>query len=201
MSTTPSGAGARLRPRLPPATTGSRAARRGAAAFALFQASIRRALGLRRSWRQKVAPFVLLAIARPGDRQRRRRLRHPRPGGDRDRVHHLPRLRRRVDRAAAVRRARRARHRVSRPPPARAAPDLRPPADRSRLRVRQARRDLRDALRLLVHPPGRAVRRPDARQRRRARLRGGHAEVLWQVPVSVALLASTTPSSAWPSPR
>ena len=36
--------------------------RRGAAMFALYKASIRRALGLRRSWRQKVAPFVLLAV-------------------------------------------------------------------------------------------------------------------------------------------
>jgi ABC-2 type transport system permease protein len=35
---------------------------RGAATYALFKASIRRALGLRRSWRQKVAPFVLLGI-------------------------------------------------------------------------------------------------------------------------------------------
>jgi len=36
--------------------------RRGAATFALYKASIRRALGLRRAWRQKVAPFVLLAF-------------------------------------------------------------------------------------------------------------------------------------------
>ena len=36
--------------------------RRGAALVALYKASIRRALGLRRSWRQKVAPFVLLAV-------------------------------------------------------------------------------------------------------------------------------------------
>lgn len=36
---------------------------RTAARRALFRASIRRALGLRRSWRQKVAPFVLLGIA------------------------------------------------------------------------------------------------------------------------------------------
>ena len=36
--------------------------RRGAATFALYKATIRRALGLRRSWRQKVAPFVLLGI-------------------------------------------------------------------------------------------------------------------------------------------
>ncbi len=36
---------------------------RGAARAALFRASLRRALGLRRSWRQKVAPFTLLGIA------------------------------------------------------------------------------------------------------------------------------------------
>jgi ABC-2 type transport system permease protein len=36
--------------------------RRRAAVIALYKASIRRALGLRRSWRQKVAPFVLLAV-------------------------------------------------------------------------------------------------------------------------------------------
>jgi ABC-2 type transport system permease protein len=35
---------------------------RGAATFALYKASIRRALGLRRTWRQKFAPFVLLGI-------------------------------------------------------------------------------------------------------------------------------------------
>ncbi|MGD9791905.1 MAG: hypothetical protein AB7V43_00350, partial [Acidimicrobiia bacterium] len=36
--------------------------RRGAATVALYKASIRRALGLRRTWRQKFAPFVLLAV-------------------------------------------------------------------------------------------------------------------------------------------
>jgi len=36
--------------------------RRAAATFALYQASMRRALGIRRSWRQKVAPFLLLGI-------------------------------------------------------------------------------------------------------------------------------------------
>jgi ABC-2 type transport system permease protein len=36
---------------------------RSAARGALFRASLRRALGIRRSWRQKVAPFTLLAIA------------------------------------------------------------------------------------------------------------------------------------------
>jgi ABC-2 type transport system permease protein len=35
---------------------------RGAATYALFKASIRRALGFRRSWRQKFAPFVLLGV-------------------------------------------------------------------------------------------------------------------------------------------
>ncbi|HUI48986.1 MAG TPA: hypothetical protein VL119_09840 [Acidimicrobiia bacterium] len=39
-----------------------RRGRRGAATFALYKASIRRALGIRRSWRQKVAPFLLLGI-------------------------------------------------------------------------------------------------------------------------------------------
>ncbi len=36
--------------------------RRGAATYALYKASMRRALGLRRTWRQKVAPFVLLGV-------------------------------------------------------------------------------------------------------------------------------------------
>jgi ABC-2 type transport system permease protein len=35
---------------------------RGAATLALYRASMRRALGLRRSWRQKFAPFVLLGV-------------------------------------------------------------------------------------------------------------------------------------------
>ena len=36
--------------------------RRGAATLALYKASMRRALGLRRPWRQKVAPFLLLGV-------------------------------------------------------------------------------------------------------------------------------------------
>ncbi|MDF2732259.1 MAG: hypothetical protein K0S92_890 [Desertimonas sp.] len=36
--------------------------RRGAATYALFKASVRRSLGIRRSWRQKVAPFILLGV-------------------------------------------------------------------------------------------------------------------------------------------
>jgi ABC-2 type transport system permease protein len=39
-----------------------RRGQRGAATAALYKASMRRALGIRRSWRQKVAPFVLLGI-------------------------------------------------------------------------------------------------------------------------------------------
>jgi ABC-2 type transport system permease protein len=35
---------------------------RGAATLALYKASMRRALGIRRSWRQKFAPFVLLGV-------------------------------------------------------------------------------------------------------------------------------------------
>lgn len=35
---------------------------RGAATLALYKASMRRALGIRRAWRQKFAPFVLLGI-------------------------------------------------------------------------------------------------------------------------------------------
>ena len=33
-----------------------------ASTFALYKASMRRALGIRRSWRQKVAPFTLLGV-------------------------------------------------------------------------------------------------------------------------------------------
>lgn len=40
---------------------GPRGGRR-AATFGLYKATLRRALGIRRSWRQKVAPFVLLAV-------------------------------------------------------------------------------------------------------------------------------------------
>ena len=39
-----------------------RRGQRGAATLALVKASIRRALGIRRTWRQKVAPFLLLGV-------------------------------------------------------------------------------------------------------------------------------------------
>ena len=146
--------------------------RRGAATFALYKASMRRALGIRRSWRQKVAPFTLLGIVTIpaivnvgiGYVTRDRFLSRT------DRDHHLPRLRRRVGRAVAVRRAGRARRHVPGSPPTRAAADVRPADHRRRLRRRQARRDRDDPLRVLVPAPGRAVRRQHARERQRARL-------------------------------
>ena len=113
---------------------------------------MRRALGLRRSWRQKVAPFVLLgivtipAIVNVGIGYVTRDQLVPGPHRD----HHLPRLRRRVVGAAAVRRARRSRRHVPRPAPARPAADVRPPADRRRLRGGQGRRDRHDPVRVLV---------------------------------------------------
>ena len=60
MSTAPAGTGAVYDRGYRP-YEGPRGGRR-AATLALYRASIRRALGLRRSWRQKVAPFVLLGI-------------------------------------------------------------------------------------------------------------------------------------------
>lgn len=60
MSSTAAGAGAVYDRGYRP-YEGPRGGRR-AATLALYRASIRRALGLRRSWRQKVAPFVLLGI-------------------------------------------------------------------------------------------------------------------------------------------
>ena len=107
----------------------------------------------------------------PGDRQRRHRLRDARPLPDRTHPdHHLPRVRRRVGGAVAVRRAGRARRHVPRPPPARAPADVRPADHRRRLRAGQARRDRDDRLRVLLPAAGRAVRRQHARQRQRARL-------------------------------
>ena len=145
---------------------------RGAATFALYKASMRRALGIRRSWRQKVAPFVLLgvvtipAIVNVGIGYVTRNERLPQPHRD----HQLPRLRGRLRRAPALRGARRARRDVSRPTTARAPADVRPADDRRRLRDRQGRRDRDDRVRVLVPSPGRAVRRQHVRERQRARL-------------------------------
>ena len=102
---------------------GPRGRSRGAATFALYKASIRRALGIRRPWRQKVAPFVLLgvvtipAIVNVGigyvtHRSPRRQARD----------HHLSRLRRGVVGAAAVRCTGRTRRDVPRPSAARVLP-------------------------------------------------------------------------------
>ena len=123
----------------------------------------------------------------PGDRQRRHRLRHPRPSSsDRDRDHHLPRLRRRVVGAAAVRRAGRSRRHVPRPAPARAAADVRPAAHRRRLRrwPRSARsRTILFAFSFLpqvVLFVGNMLVSDSALD-----YFTGHLDVLWKVPVAV----------------
>ena len=115
--------------------------------------------------------MLLGIVDDPGDRQRRHRLRHARPASL-DRIEIIT-YREYVGVSSAlllfvalvapdVD--------VPRPPPARAAADVRPAADRRRLRARQGRRDRDDPVRLLVPAPGRAVRRQHARQRQRARL-------------------------------
>ena len=158
-----------------------------AATFALYRASIRRALGLRRSWRQKVAPFVLLGIVTvPADRQRRHRLRHPRRDRQPHRVHHLPRIRRRVVGAAALRRPHRSRHHLPRPAPTGAAADVRPAADRRRLRARQGRGHLSILFAFSFLPQvvlfiGSMLVSDSALD-----YITDHLDVLWKVPVAVA---------------
>ena len=137
---------------------------------ALWRASVRRALGIRRSWRQKLFPWLLLAVVSvPAivnvgiayvTRDTQRRHQH----------HHLPRVRRRLHRAAGLRRPHRARRPLPRPPQPHAPAAVRPAVDRARLRRGQGRRHRRDRVRLRLPPPGRAVHRSDAGQRRRARL-------------------------------
>ena len=61
MSAVDAGQRCRLRPGIPPLRRRA-GVQRGAATSALYKASMRRALGIRRSWRQKVAPFVLLGV-------------------------------------------------------------------------------------------------------------------------------------------
>ena len=127
-------------PAIPPGAAGAvydrgyrpyegRAAGGGAATFALYRASIRRALGIRRSWRQKVAPFVLLgivtvpAIVNVGIAYVTRD-----QIVSRIRIHHLPRVRRSFECAARLRRDHRAGHRLSRSATTGPAVALRPPA-------------------------------------------------------------------------
>ena len=167
--------------------------RRGAATFALYKASIRRALGIRRSWRQKVAPFVLLgvvtipAIVNVGIGYVTR--------GEvllRDRVEIIT-YREYVGVSAALLLF-----------VALVAPDVVCPDRRQRVLplmfarpltgvdyVRgQGGRDRLDPVRVLVPPAGRAVRRQHVRQRQRARRTSpGHLAILWKVPVAVLLLA------------
>ena len=145
--------------------------RRAAATAALYRASMRRALGLRRSWRQKVAPFVLLGIVTipaiinvgVGYVTRERAFDRIEIVSYREYVGVL-------GRPAAVRRHRGAGRGVPGPAPARPPVDVRPAVDRLRLRRSQVRRHLHALVRLLVHPAGRAVRRQHARQRQRAGL-------------------------------
>ena len=110
---------------------------------------------------------------RAGHRQRRRRLRDPQHAGRGLQVHHLPGVRRRLERAPAVRRRHRSRRRVPGPAPSGAALDLRPTPRRPRLRAGQGGRHRHHPVRVQLPAPGRAVRRPDARERRRPRLPAG----------------------------
>ena len=158
-----------LRPRLP-ALRGP-AGRAAAATFALYKASIRRALGLRRSWRQKVAPFVLLgvvtipAIINVG-------IGYVTRNQVVDRVE-IVTYRDYVGVSSALLLF-----------VALVAPDVVCPDRRQRVLPlmfarpltgvdyvrRQGRGDRHDPVRLLVPAPGRAVRRQHARQRQRARV-------------------------------
>src|SRR5262245_21897005 len=128
----------------------------------------------------------------PRHHQRRCRLGHPQqPGGDGGlRVHHLPGLRGRVDAADPVRGPHRPRRGVPGSGPAGAAAAVLPAPDRGRLRGGQGGGHLLHRLRVLVPVPGGAVRRPDAGEEDGALTYfTDHAEVLWQVPIAVALLA------------
>ena len=151
-----------------------------AATLALYRASIRRALGIRRSWRQKVAPFVLLGIVTIpaivnvgiGYVTRDRGVDRIEIITYRDYVG--------VSSALLLFVAIVAPDVMCPDRRQRAAADVRPAADRARLRRRQGRRDRHDPVRLLVHPPGRAVRRQHARQRQRLDYFTGHLDVLWR---------------------
>ena len=131
---------------------------------------MRRALGLRRSWRQKVAPFVLLGIVTIpaivnvgiGYVTRDQAI---------DRVEIIT-YREYVGVSSALLLF------VALVAPDVVCPDrrqhvlpadVRPPAHGRRLRGRQGRRDRDDPVRVLVPAPGRAVRRQHARQRQRPR--------------------------------
>ena len=177
----------RLRPRLPAVRRPARRPRRG---------HVRALQGVDPA-RARAAPFVAsegrpVRAARrrhdPGDRQRRHRLRHPRPAARRPlRDHHLPRLRRRVVGAAAVRRARRPRRDVPRPAPARAAADVRPAADRRRLRAwPRSARSPRSCSRFSFLPQvvlfvGNMLVSDSALD-----YFTGHLDILWKVPLAVA---------------
>ena len=146
----------------------------GAATLALYKASIRRALGIRRSWRQKFAPFVLLgivtipAIVNVGiGYVTRDRL---------ENTFEIVTYRDYVGVSSAlllfVALVAPGCH-VPRPSTARPAADVRSAADRGRLRHREGRSDRLDPLRVLVPTPGRAVPWQHARQRQCLRVLHG----------------------------
>ena len=173
-----------------PTTALAAAAARRAAA--LVRLSVRRALGLRRSWRQKVFPWILLAIAtipaivNVGVQY----LTRDSPIEDfefftyREYVGHSTTLLLFVALTA----------------PDVICPDRRNrvlplifarPAHRHRLRARQGRRDRRHPVRLRLPAAGGPLRRQPAGRPTTApsTTSRDNAEVLWQVPVAVALLA------------
>ena len=146
--------------------------RRGAATFALFKASVRRALGIRRSWRQKVAPFVLLGVVTI-------------PAIVNVGIGYITRDQPLFDRIEIIT----YRDYVGVSSAlllfvAIVAPDVMCPDRRQHVLplmfarpmtgvdyvAGQGRGDRGDPVRLLVHPPGRPVRRQHARQRQRPRL-------------------------------
>ena len=173
------------------------------ATFALYRASIRRALGLRRSWRQKVLPWTLLAIVtvpaviNVGVGYLTRNT--PAEGFEfityREYVGVSTALLLFVALTAPDVMCPDRRHRVL---PLIFARPLRRP----RLRGGEGGRHRHHPVRLQLPPPGRAVRRPDARERRRPRLpagqrRGALAGARWPS----RCWPSTTRPSASPSPR
>ena len=173
--------------------------------LALWRLSVRRALGLRRSWRQKVFPWTLLAIATIpaivnvgiGYATRNDPLEIP----DFEFITYREYVG--VSTALLLFVALTApRRRLPRPAAAGAAADLLPPAHRRRLRRGQGRGHRRHRVRLRLPAPGRAVRRPDAG---RATARSTTSPTTprccgrcrWRSPCS----PSTTPPSAWRSRR
>lgn len=144
--------------------------RRGAATLALYKASMRRARAAAPMAAEGGAVRAARGGHHPGHRQRRHRLRHPRPLR-RFPDHHLSRVRRRLVGVAAVRGPRRTGCDVPRPAAPGAAADVRPAAAGRGLRGGQGRVDHDHSVRVLVPAAGGPLRRQHAGQQQRARLR------------------------------